>query len=793
MSFSHLKIFLRNSIRQLPFTLLNIGGLSLGIAASFVILLYVIQETSYEKHFEGYQNVYRIGTKFMTMGEFANGPEVLLEVAPQEYSWIEDHCRVKGIELEFKLDQTSFAEAGLFVEPSFFEIFPYSFELGSLSSALANSNSIVLNKDLAITLFGDNDPINKFVFVGEDNYPLLVTGVIDTENTRSHLEAPFWTNNEIGGNMVTSDFDDNWLSVEYYNYIKVTEGKAPGIIQEALDDLVRDRMFLNMGSTLSFEDWFARDDSYHLILQPLKDVYLKGTLRFDLSEGGNEATVKTLLAIAFLIIFIAIVNFINLTTARTANRGKEIGVKKVMGTSRRRLAWQFTLESIVFSLSAVIFSIGLAEIGLILFERITGQALLDSPLLSPFNLLIIFTLAVSVGFLAGIYPAFYLTSHNPSSVLKGDFHSIRTNVGFRNILVVFQFSLSIILIISSILMFRQLGHMRTMDKGFDQSDVLIIDNTRLLGDKTHTFKDLLSSHTEIEKVAIANRFPGSSSSYSMTTLKSDFIDEPVRVNRFRGDHKFLDVLGFELLEGRKFSDEIFSDSNAVILSESAVKELQLKDPIGAALNDDQTVIGVVRDFNFETLRKQVSPAVITLGEDWGRVAVKLNTQNARRVLSTIEAEWDKILPDVPLNYHFLDENFENLMKNENKMAQVVTIFTVLAILISCLGLFGLSAYVVSQRKKEIGIRKLMGASVLRILFMLNINYSKLIVLAALFAIPVSIYIMNSWLSEFAYRISISSGIILWAVVITGMVAIVSVSFQSISAATLNPVDSLKEE
>ena len=293
-------------------------------------------------------------------------------------------------------------------------------------------------------------------------------------------------------------------------------------------------------STLKPKDWFQRDDSYRFIVQPLDDIYLSGTLRFDLTEGGNERTVKTLMVIALLIIFIASVNFINLTTARSSNRAKEVGIKKMMGTNRATLALQFIMESVALSLFSVVISFGLAELGLIIFEQTTGLILLDAPLFNSFNFIFVVILGLMIGVLAGIYPAFYLSSFSPSSVLKGDFQSTRNNSGLRNILVVFQFTLSIILIICSVVMYRQLDYIRNFDKGFDQTGILILDNSGTLGEKLKAFKNSLEARSEVQKITIANRYPGSSSSFSVTTLKSETIDEPVKINRFRGQ-RFLEI------------------------------------------------------------------------------------------------------------------------------------------------------------------------------------------------------------------------------------------------------------
>ncbi len=793
MLLHNIKIAFRNHLKQVSFSIINIGGLALGIACSFVILIYVMQELSYEKHFTDHKQIYRVATKFMTMGEFASGPEILLEVMPGEYQWVEQTCRVEATEVEITYGNFTATEEGLIVEPGFFKMFDYIFDTGDPGTSLANKNNLVLSKSLATKLFGDDEPVGKIIEMGEYKTQQLVTGVVDLNNVKSHLNAPFWSREIRGpGNAETSGLDDNWLMVKKYNYIKVSEDVTAEDIQFSLDRLVKDRIFPGLGSTMPFEAWFQRDDSYHLILQPLDDIYLNGTLRFDLTAGGNATTVNVLLAIAILIIVIASINFINLTTAHATRRAKEVGIKKTMGSTRLALVFQFMSESIMVSLMSMVIAFGLAEILLIIFEKTTGQALLDSGLLTMFNVAFAFLLAICVGILAGIYPAFYLSSFNPNRVLKGDFYSLKGNPGFRDMLVIFQFSLSMILIICSLIIFQQLEYMKTKDLGFDKEDVLIINNSRILKENINTLKSTLAGRSEVKNVGIGHRVPGSASSFSITTLKSENIEEPLKINRFRGDYDYFETIGFDLIEGRFFSRDISSDSSALILTQAAAKALQLDNPVGARLNNKYHVIGIVRDFNFESLRKKIEPAVFALDKRWGKLVIKVNATQTASLLTFIEQEWKTYSPDEPLRYHFLDDNFDELMRNDIKMGQVVMIFTILAMLIACLGLFGLSAYIGNQRRKEIGIRKVMGASVNNILVMLNKDFARLILFATLIAFPVSIYIMGVWLSNFAYSTTISAGVFILAGGLTLLVALFSVSYQSIAAATSDPVNSLKE-
>lgn len=335
--------------------------------------------------------------------------------------------------------------------------------------------------------------------------------------------------------------------------------------------------------------------------------------------------------------------------------------------------------------------------------------------------------------------------------------------------------------------------MKTKDLGFNKEDLLIVDNTRKLENNFQPFKNSLAARSEVIKMSSSQRLPGSSSTFSITTLQSEGQEEGVNMNRFGGDVEYIETLGFDIIAGRNFSREIASDSNAVILNQSAVRALELENPVGSILNEELTVIGVVRDFNFESLRKKIEPVVITLSDSKNSIAIKVNLSQAANLITFLQNEWNSYSLAAPIQYHFLDDNFKNLMKNDTKMSQVVTMFTVLAIFISCLGLFGLSAYVANQRKKEIGIRKVLGATISNILIMLNQEFIKLVLLAVIFAVPVSAYVMNNWLANFAYRINLTAGMFILSGLITLAIALITVSYQSLAAATSDPVDSLMED
>jgi putative ABC transport system permease protein len=792
-----LKIVVRNLKRNLAYSFINIFGLGIGIAASFVILIYVQQELSYERDFSANEQVYRVGTKFMTMGRFANGPAILPHTLNADLPYIESSTSLNGTgDILLSIPGFEVTKAGLYVDSAFFKIFDYDFSFGSRNSALNDQNSIVISEKLADLLFGKLDAIGKLIAlhdleISPSPITFKVTGVVAVKNTKSHVNADYWAYQK-DKKAESNDFADSWFSISKYHYVKLNDAVDPIRFQTDLDSLVSRHIFPSMGSNLSFEDWAKRDDSFLFIAQPINDIYLKSTLSFDLVSGGDETTVYVLLAIGLLIIVIACVNFINLTTARSINRAKEVGVKKSLGSSRGALITQFLIESITLSLIAMVFSMGFSELFLITFKYVTGQNLVMELFTTYSQLIWLLMLSLSIGSIAGLYPAFYLSGFKTSKVLKGGFETGKSKSSFRNALVVFQFFLSISLICLAWIVHSQLDLLKNKDLGFDQEHVLIIDNAEQLALNAAAFKAQLSQRAEVSSSAFFRRMPGSSSSFSISKLALSDDSESLKVNRFRGDVDFFKTLGFQLIEGTGFEKFNTPSDKKIILNEAAVKSLGLEDPVGTIFKNGKEVIGVVRDFNFENLRTNVSPAIIEIGTD-GNIAFKLKNAHASEFIQYAENMWQSMSPDEGMSYHFLDENFGKMIAKEKVLSKAMGMFTILSILISCLGLYGLSSFMALQRKKEIGIRKVLGASVLKMWILLSKQFTMLILIATTMAIPTTIVIANSWLDGFVYRIGISAGVFITTGIGVLLIALLTVGYESIKAAISNPVESLKEE
>jgi len=791
MFYSYLKIALRNIYKERVYAVINVLGLAIGISASIVIFMHVRTETSYDKHFKDANQIYRIGISFMNLGSFANAPEHLKDVIDQEIPGVEQSTRIRATsDLKIVNKDDLFVEARAYnVDSNFFQVFSYNFVEGDAVTALQNPDGIVLERSVANKIFGDGEVLGKNLLVGKERTPATVSGVVDSQGERSHLDATVWRPiyHRLTG-------DTGWQSATFYTYLKVNSGITLEDLSASFEQIRKNVVFPTLGSSMVYDDWAKTDMAYQFHIQPLQDIYFKSELKFELAAGGNLDSAYIFSVVAFLILVIAAINFINLTTARSARRAREVGIRKTFGTSKFQLVAQFLSESVALSLIAMIFAFGLVEVFLIMYEQIAGVGLVANPE-SRFGL-IGFTIltTVTIGVLAGIYPAFYMSAFNPISVLKSkSFINAGGSGSGRNILVVFQFTISITLIISSLFIFNQLDYMRNKDLGFDKENVVVVSNARELKENLHVFNQLISGMSFVQNTTIASRLPAGNT-IMVTTYKSEYMENEKSLNSFTGDYEFLSTLGIQPILGRDFSESISSDSNAVIINESAVRELLLgANPVGQMLNRHLTVIGVVEDFNFESLERKIAPAVIRLADDGFRLAVKVSYGYEKQLISELNKHWTSFQPDEPIDYYFLESNFLAMQEKDETTARAIAFFTTMAIFISCLGLFGLAAYTSEQRTKEIGIRKVLGASVFRIMYLLTQSLTKPVLLSFLLAAPIAYFVVTAWLNNFAYRINLNISVFVTSLILATLLAWITVGYYSINLAMKNPVNSLQEE
>lgn len=786
---NHLKIALRNLLKQKYFAVANVFGLALGIAAAFILLLFVMQQFSYDRGFDDSERIYRVATDFYDMGGFAKSQMQMLEFLPATTPAFENGTR---FDRGFKpapviVDNRTFNEPNYFeVDSSYFQIFNHDFLEGSSGRLMSRPDEVVLSDRLAEKYFGDAPALGKVIEVGRDRQPYQVVGVVKSPDFETHLAPDMWLSLRPDTAQVST-----WTNIAYYNYIKLKPGTTAGDLEAGLDRLMEQQAFPMSGFD-SLDEWKASKFAPKFWVQPLKDIHLHSDFNFEVVAGGNATLVYVLGSIGLFILLIAGVNYINLTTAASSSRVKEIGVKQSLGIERKTLIVQFLVESVVFSLFAMVLATGLSEVLLGIFQTITGTVLIESLFSSAGYLFALVGFSVAIGLLAGLYPAIYLSGFKPIKLLKSTWIP-RENQRVRSGLVVFQFSIAIILLIGSFIVQQQLTFMMSTDKGFEHEGVMVIENMAELGQQTNTFRNQLDELPPVAMTSYAGRVP-SSSDIVVTVYSTPEMEEGITIQTFSGDENYLPALALRLVDGRNFSGDLASDSNAVIINEAAVRALELGDePVGRELNGGQRVVGVVSDFNYQSLREGIEPVVILYNTSGGELIVKVQGNAVAELLTTIQSIWQSHALDEPMRYTFLDDNFASMAVHEQTLSKTISLFTLMAILIACIGLFGLTTYSVKRRTKEIGIRKVVGASAGNLVGMLSKDFLKLIVWAFAIAAPVSFLAISRWLEGFAYHIDPT----LWVFLLAGALAVgtafLTLSFQTIRAARSNPVEALRYE
>lgn len=789
---NYIKIAFRNLKRQFSYSFINIFGLAIGLACSLVIFLYVFNEWSYDRHYKNADKIYRIGISFYNMGKFAIGPEVLGNVLPNDFAGVEAFTRVqRDPELLVKVDDQSFSETAYLTDSSFFKVFSYTFVAGNAATALKSPTDLVLTESMAQKYFGDEFALGRTVQIGKDGTVYTISGIVKDNLQSSHLKSKIWLSMQ--GQLPNEVL---WTSAGFYNYVLLKEKNTQHNLDQALNKILEKRVYPTSGvevAKVSFKAYNENENSVKFHVVPLTEIHLKSKMNYELSPGGDESNLYIFGAIALFILTLASVNFINLTTARATRRAKEVGIRKSLGTSRSKLVGQFLFESLIVTALAFIISLVLAYLFVVGFQFITGEQLIVSLWSNGWSYILVIAFAAIVGLLSGVYPAFYLTSFNPVTILKGSFAGGERSV-FRNVLVVFQFSISIGLIICTAVIFQQFKFIQTKDLGFDQNNIITIDNFNLLDKSGEAFKQEILKLNDVRNASIHSGEPGSKAVMTFNSFKTEAMENDLAINTYLGDSDYLDVMNYRLIKGSTFTKGLKSDSTSVILNESAVKTLGLGDnPIGVEVNKGQYVIGVVQNFHWESLRNSIAPVAIMLKPTGYQLAVKLNSGNATAFIEAAKQTWTKLHPENPMVYHFMDENFGKLFKKEQVFGKAIGFFTVLAIIISCLGLYGLAAFTAEQRTKEIGIRKVLGATSSAIVWMLSMKFTRLVVLAIFISVPAAIYIMQYWLESFAYRTELQVWIFGVAVLLALVLAGLTVSYHSFKAALINPSETLKHE
>lgn len=781
---SYLKIIFRNLIRERVYSLINILGLSVGIAGAIVILMHVHRELSFDKTFAHGDRIYRVGVSFMGMDDFASGPEHLMETFSENSTLIEAACRVRVNELPVYASGERYeVPMAFWVDSTYFQLFEHTFLRGSQQVLLQPSAAIISEK-LALDVFGSVDVIGKELLLQNEKIPATIEAVIRMpELTHLNPDVILPIVPLLKGNT-------NWMSASFYTFFLTREGTSLHDVEQALEGVLKTHVHPQLGGNQSYEAWLESNHQFHFTPIAFQDIYLRSAMNFELVAGGSMQLVVVFSFIALLVLLIAVVNFVNLSTARSSRRIREVGIRKTFGTSRIALIGQFLLESISMSVIAMLLGFGLAETFLVLYQNQTGAPLIET-VSSPFaSRLWVVLLTLITGVIGGSYPAFYLTSFKPAEAFKSKL--LRGGSTGRNVLVTLQFVISIVLIICATFINQQIQYMKDRDLGLDKDNVLVVTNASELGTFLNMVKDGMDSESYVRKSSLLTRMPAGTA-LMRSNIKSAYIDEPLTIDLFRGDHHMLSTLGVDIINGRDFSSNP-ADTSAVLINESAIQAFGLPaDPIGERLNQDMTVIGIVRDFHFESMEHEIQPVVIQRRDNGSKMALKLNPGSETQALDALEALWKQAAVEEPMQYYFLDDNFTRLAEKELQTSRAITMFTILAIFISCLGLFGLSAYTAEKRKREIGIRKVLGASLRQIHAIMVSGFARPVLVALVLALPVAYQIVTLWLEQFAYQME--KDITIFAVSSIGvmLLAWITVSFFSYQASQTNPTEVLRDE
>lgn len=778
-------IALRNIKRGLGYALINVLGLALGLAGSFVIGSWVWQELRYDTHFADHERIYRVSVSFHNSGAFASGPEIFNEVLSQNVPGVELATRLKaGEPLTVEIGGRGFEELPFYADSTFFQVFSYKFLGNAPGNTFGTPNSVVISETLALKYFGNTDVLGKDLYIGREKVPYVISGVVANTNDPSHIPAQLWLPMERENN-------GNWTSASVHNYVKLNKGVTLQQLKEKLDYIKRQWVYPSFGQGISYEE-LEKSGIFAFHVVPLASIHLAPGMRFEFQPGGNAANVNVFLAISILLVVIAAINFINLSTAQSAQRAKEVGIRKVLGTARASLVFQYLAESLVMSFIALLLGCVVAELFLILFENFTSERLLQGSFNSSYQFVFYTLGSLVIGLLAGIYPALHLSRFSPVQALKKGHARHKGSVTSRNVLVVLQFTASMALVSCSLLVYYQLEHMRSVDIGLDRNNVINIRNVNALGRQKEAFKQKLLSRAEVVTASFSKRLPAGSAVW-VYSFQSDPMDQAQSFQTFVVDHDYLPTMGLKLIEGRNFSNTLASDSSAVILNRAAVKEMMLTNPVGAVLKEGATVVGVIEDFSYQSYYERPGPVVLKYDPEGFRLSVKVKYAGVQDLLDFMQDSWKAFSPDQPIDYTFLDKSFEQLMEKEKNLGRTVAFFTAIAVFISCLGLFGLAAYTTERRKKEVGIRKVMGATWADVMLLFNRGYTKLLTIAFVMAIPLTWYFIGKWLQNFEYRINIHFTAFLIAGMGSIIIAWLTVGYLSYRAATANPVNTLREE
>lgn len=796
---------LRSFKRQRAYIIINILGLSIGIACSLLIAIYVINEASYDKFNLKKDRIVRMVLNGKIGGQELTASYTSAAMGPtmaKEFPEVEDFLRIDGgwpTAVEYN-NQTFTEEHLLEADSSFFNFFSIPVLKGDPKNLLNAKRKVAISASTAKKMFGNENPIDKPIKIGTDTLRYTVSGVYADIPVNCHFEA------NIILSFMTNPASENsvWLNNSYSTYLLL----KPNSTYTSVDAKIPDLLVKYVGPEIqkymgvSIEDFIAKGNKYRFYCQKLTDIHLDTGIQQQFKKASDPKFLIIFGSIAILIVFIAAINFMNLSTAQAARRAKEVGIKKISGSTRGKLITQFLAESFMLSFISLVLAIIFIKLTLPYFNNLLGAKLVLNLLAQWYIIPVLLLFTVFVGILSGTYPAFFLSSFNPYEVLKGSVKNSMKNGRLRRVLVVFQFAVSILLIVGTMVMYRQIKYMLHKDVGFNKEQLVVLNRADALGMKMKSFKDAVKGIPGVVNIASSTAVPGrvnNNNGYGIEGRK----DESFLIVTNRVDYNYLETYNMALASGRSFNESFTTDKDACMINETVVKNFSLNPEntvfiqpgIGGKVKR-MPVIGVVKNFNFESLRNPIGPYMLQFQDEnnlWGYLTVRLSGQNYSSTIKAIETRWKEFVPNNPLSYYFLDADFEQMYKEEKQNAQMAVIFSILAIFIASLGLFGLTSFTVEQRTKEIGVRKAMGSSITGIYVVISREVIILVSISAILAWPIIYYVASKWLENFYYRISLGLFSFAAGLTIALGIAVLTISYRIMRAARVNPAQSLKYE
>lgn len=799
---NYFKIALRNMLKNKAFASINIFGLAVGFTCCLLISLFLLDELSYDKFPTDAGNIYRVELTLENRDFYSAVDVAVGKGMKAAYPEIVDFARLHVWKNVFvKHGANQFKEAAVaYVDSNFLPLFSIPLAAGNVASALNEPNTVVLSQVAAKRYFGSADPVGKMLLINNDtSQPYRVTGVVGTLPGKLHFDFDFYVSFKDNPN------NQNWSNVGEYTYIKLTPGADVKKLEAKFPELVAAHVVpeIQRDMGVSLAEAQKSISSFVFYLKPIDQIHLYSSNKDELAINGSIKYVYIFGALAFFIILLAAVNFTNLSTAASIQRSKEVGIRKVMGSPKKQLVFQFLSESVLLSLFAYIISLGCIYLVLPFFNDLSGKQLHFSDFINYKTILASLTFVFIIGLLAGVYPAFFLSSFNIISTLKGKKNaSPKSSQYLRSGLVVFQFAVSIALIICTIVVYKQLHFMQNKELGFDTAQELIINDTYLIGKNQEAFKQQLLQNSRVISATLTRDVPVGVSNVNGTQAYAKKNSEEgthaeIHINKYYVDYDYLKTLGMQMKAGRYFSPG-YADSAAVVLNESAVKEFGINgDPVGQYIvtsgQHEYNIVGVVKDFHYASVKEKIAPLVMMLGRNTGGMIVKIKTGETASLLASFKNTWNTYNPNGPFSYNFMDDRFEAVYKAEERTGKIFSVFAVISIIIASLGLLGLSAFSIALRTKEIGVRKVLGAGVGQVVLLLSKDFLLMVLIAFVVAVPLTWFAMHKWLQEFAYRVNIGWAVFALAGLAAVLIAVTTVSFQAIKASLANPVKSLRTE